>query len=283
MYLKPLLHLLLILLLLCGSFMLTEKTVSVVREYDDIMIMLKEQEKKYYRKPQEAKIVEDTIIPGLKGQQIDIDKSYSNMRRYGTFEESLIEFIDIFPKIRWKNYHDKYIIQGNSEKNMISLLFLVEHPQEDSKILDILKTKKIKATFFIDDQGIEKNMNFVQRLVEEGHEIGNAGYREKYDMYSFLKVDNLLKRRIKQPYYYCYSDKKDEKILEVCKNYKYYTILPTQSLDKDFYRIIKKQIRAGSIFLLKDSKELEEQLPTILNYILSKGYQIEPLQIHLEE
>ena len=71
--------------LLCFSFIYTEKTVTVVKEFDDIMIQIKEQNELYKILPTEATIADDTIIPGLNGSEIDIDKSYSKMKRYGKY------------------------------------------------------------------------------------------------------------------------------------------------------------------------------------------------------
>ncbi len=41
------------------------------------------------------------------------------------------------------------------------------------KILDILKQKGVKATFFIVGENGETNPGLVQRILAEGHEIGN--------------------------------------------------------------------------------------------------------------
>ena len=51
------------------SFIYTEKTVMVVREYDDIMINIKKQ--KNIEKI-DSIIIEDTIIPGILERKINI-------------------------------------------------------------------------------------------------------------------------------------------------------------------------------------------------------------------
>ncbi|WP_246096646.1 polysaccharide deacetylase family protein [Paenibacillus sinopodophylli] len=46
-------------------------------------------------------------------------------------------------------------------------------------ILDILKEKGVKATFFVVGQQVKKNPEVLQRIVEEGHSIGNHTYNHK--------------------------------------------------------------------------------------------------------
>lgn len=46
-------------------------------------------------------------------------------------------------------------------------------------ILDILKEKEVKATFFVVGQQVKKNPEVLQRIAEEGHAIGNHTYSHK--------------------------------------------------------------------------------------------------------
>lgn len=46
-------------------------------------------------------------------------------------------------------------------------------------ILDILKDKGVKATFFVVGQQVAKNPEVLQRIVDEGHAIGNHTYNHK--------------------------------------------------------------------------------------------------------
>jgi poly-beta-1,6 N-acetyl-D-glucosamine synthase len=49
-------------------------------------------------------------------------------------------------------------------------------PSYTPKILDILKKYNIKATFFIVGQNAQENPDIIQRMYNEGHEIGNHSY-----------------------------------------------------------------------------------------------------------
>ena len=56
-------------------------------------------------------------------------------------------------------------------------------PSENtSKILDILKERNIKATFFVVGFDDEASRELYQRIVAEGHTLGMHSYSHKYDM-----------------------------------------------------------------------------------------------------
>ncbi len=51
------------------------------------------------------------------------------------------------------------------------------HPVHTEKLLDGLKARGVKATFFLMGENIEGNEELVQRMRDEGHLIGNHSYR----------------------------------------------------------------------------------------------------------
>ncbi len=71
----------------------------------------------------------------------------------------------IFGQIFWK---------GAPGKNLVALTF-DDGPNEPftSQIADILKEKKIGATFFIVGQNAVRSSGSIRRLFDEGHELGN--------------------------------------------------------------------------------------------------------------
>ena len=136
------------------SFFYTEKTVSVVKEYDDIMITLKNNQNKYNKIYENAIINKDTIIPGISGSKVDLNKSYSKMKRYGKYNESLIVIKKIKPKISIDN-NKKCIISGNKKIKNISLVFI----GDIDNIINILDKKNVKGNFIVSNDWIENNMN----------------------------------------------------------------------------------------------------------------------------
>ena len=61
---------LLLLIFSSFSFYLMQKTISFIKEKDDVMLSLKNIEDKYYQKQVDAIINQDTIIPGLNGYKV---------------------------------------------------------------------------------------------------------------------------------------------------------------------------------------------------------------------
>lgn len=53
------------------------------------------------------------------------------------------------------------------------------HPTLTPKLLDILKEKGVKATFFVLGQCVTANPDVLKRAADEGHEIGNHSYDHK--------------------------------------------------------------------------------------------------------
>lgn len=90
-----------------------------------------------------------------------------------------IEFNNTDMLITNETYDDlpsSYMIKrlGSSDPKKIALTF-DDGPNSDytPKILDILKLKKVPATFFVTGVNIQNNIPLIRREYKEGHEIGN--------------------------------------------------------------------------------------------------------------
>jgi len=197
--------------LVCFSFFYTEKTTSVVKELDDIMIKIKEQAPSYNSEVVEALVSENTIVPGISGKEVDINSSYQKMRKMGVFNEDYFEYKYIKPKELLKNNLDKYIVGGNSKKNEVSLIFLVSERSKIEEVLNIIDKRNIKANFFVDGNWFEKNNEEVIELIEDGHNVGNLSYNKNYQDSSFIWMDTIIKKIGNQNISYCYKteNKKD--------------------------------------------------------------------------
>lgn len=269
--------------LLCFSFIYTEKTVTVVKEFDEIMVQIREQNDSYKVEAVDATVTSNTIIPGISGSEIDIDKSYSKMKRYGKYNEKLLEYKDVRPNISLHNNINKYIVQGNKNKNMISLLFLVESSDSISRILNTLSNKKVKATFFVDGAWVEKNNEVLIQIINEGHEIGNLGYNYSYTNSSFSWLDNKIKKVSGQKYGYCYSENDNKQTLSICSVNSNYIIRPNIIVKDNPTITVKDNIVPGSFISLPINETVMEELPVIIDFINSKGFSINTLGVHLEE
>ena len=102
-----------LIILICFTFIYTEKIIDISIQQDEIMIKLKEIETNYKIEPINAKINEDTIIPGKKGKYLDLENSYKQMKKIGYYEESKLSYKYLYPETSIYNNLNKYIINGN--------------------------------------------------------------------------------------------------------------------------------------------------------------------------
>lgn len=269
--------------LLCISFIYTEKTVTVVKEFDDIMIQIKAKAEKDNVAFEDATIVKNTIVPGITGSMIDVDSSYSKMKRYGKYNEKLLVYTESKPNVSLMDNIDKYVIGGNKQKNMVSLLFLVKSNDSIDNILKILEEKEVHATFFIDGSFAEKNNDKLIEIINKGHDIGNLSYNMNYSHHSYAWLDATIKKISKQKNGYCYTENESKSIRSVCSMSSNYTIIPSLVVNSNPMITIKQNIKAGDFISLPVCSEVEQELALIISFIQSKGYSIESLSNHLRE
>ncbi len=66
---------------------------------------------------------------------------------------------------------------GNTEEKALSLMVNVDWGEDVlPDMLNVFKSKNVKATFFVTGKFAEKFPQLVQDIAEQGHEIGNHGY-----------------------------------------------------------------------------------------------------------
>lgn len=71
--------------------------------------------------------------------------------------------------------------KANTQEKVIALTFDDgPDPIDTPDILDILKEKNVRATFFVLGQAVQANSYLLKRLVLEGHEIGNHSFNHDY-------------------------------------------------------------------------------------------------------
>lgn len=216
--------------------------------------------------PVNAIIEDNTIVPGLKGRKIDLDKSYDEMRVGGVFREDALVYKDIYPSNTLSNNKDKYIIKGNNNKNKVSLLYILNSNEFEALInLD-------NITLFISHNYL--TINNINRLKnKEIYTYGNNGiYNDKV-----LTIDNaIIERASKNKSIYCLAKEKNKDILEICNKKNMYVVLPNIIGN---YMEIKNNLSNGSIILLNNLNNIQ----VITKYINSKGYEIVALSELLEE
>jgi peptidoglycan/xylan/chitin deacetylase (PgdA/CDA1 family) len=70
--------------------------------------------------------------------------------------------------------------RGPAERPFVAMTFDDgPHPQNTPRLLDMLRARNIKATFYVIGRSVDNYPQIVRRIVAEGHEIGNHTYTHR--------------------------------------------------------------------------------------------------------
>ena len=243
-------------LLVIVSFIYTEKATLVVKEYDKLMLDIKENTSIYNKTKMESIIKDNTIIPGVTGKTVDADKSYSNMKFNNKFDPNLISYKLDYPKIRLKDNKDKYIIK--TQKEEVSLIIKI-NKSFNSSILNI----DDKVSFYMDNSFIKNNTLLVSDLVSKKYTILN-------------NQNDYLKNVVGQKNTYCLAKDINDKILSQCKSNSH-TVIPNIIFSNNYFKF-NKELSSGSIILTDLSN-----YKSVLKIVKNKGYKIVSLDELLSE
>lgn len=277
---KKLKNYLILFLLLIGSMYYTNKSITTLNENDSIMQEIKKTKEKYEITPVNAMVEKDWIIPGVNGITIDYEKSYHNMKKYGSYNESLTVLKEIMPTISIENHYEYPITKGNSEKREVAFIIKVEE-KDPSKIMEIINQERIVATFFIDGDDIEKYASFIRKYSQNEYEI--SSFQKKYNT-SMLKaskayLENITKQKTK----YCYIEEENKKLEKFCVKEKMHRIKPIHIEEKNMYQDISNTLENGMIYSIKITEDTEKELKSSIDYIKKRGYQFSTLKELLKE
>ena len=231
--------------LVCFSFFYTEKAAEIVRMNDPIMKVILQNSSYYEIEPVNAIITGDEIIPGLNGRTVNINESYSNMKKINRYQESLLVFDEVLPEIILE--YDKYVVQGNDTIQQVALIFKVDSISNLKQVSKILLDKNVVATFFIDGDVIQANLDEIENLASDGYEIENLGYQGTYSKERFTWTNNMIETLTDSKAKYCYTEYKNSDILDLCSSHKMYTIQPTVYTGNYPFLSVKKNLENGSM------------------------------------
>ena len=262
------------------SFFYTDKVIEVIREEDKVMIELTSIEDTYRIEAVDATIIGNTIIPGLNGSVINIDDSYNKMKNLGIFDKNLLIYNDIVPNISITNNKDKFIIKGNNNKQMVSIIFILDNDKYLDDINKILSLKQVKANYFVTYSYLINNSTKIKDIDHEFYSYGDNGL---YSNDNLLFSNNLLTRIKNNNAIYCLAKDMEENILNICSKNNLYTVTPSIIGSTNPYNTIKDKLTSGSIILLSMNKETLNELSTIIDYIKGKGLKIDTLSNLLNE
>ncbi|NCO65910.1 MAG: hypothetical protein COW32_10120 [Candidatus Aquicultor secundus] len=174
------------------------------------------------------------------------------------------------------------------------------------QILDVLKEKGVKATFFTVGLHVKKYPDIARRIVDEGHDIGNHTYTHKdlvpttrrMILAQVHKTDQVIQRitgvstNLFRPPRGIYSSAVRRLLVDE-KGYRL-ILWTVSSVDwrglspRSILRRIARYARPGAILLFHDSGALVrregasrentvESLPLVIDYLQAKGYEIVPI------
>jgi|SRR5690606_6834080 len=165
-------------------------------------------------------------------------------------------------------------------------------PDVTPEILNILKEYDIKATFFCVGDNVRKHPDIFQRILDEGHRIGNhtynhlKGWKTSYEEYikNVESCNQLVKADLFRPPY-GRGTRKQYRELE-----KLYKIIMWDVMSGDFdlaispeqcLRNVTRNIENGSIIVFHDNLKAKKRvlyaLPRTIEYGLARGYTFKTL------
>jgi hypothetical protein len=89
------------------SFYYTDKIIDFSKKSDPLMIKIEKAKSVYETSPVNGIVTSNTMMVGVSGKKIDIDKSYEKMKKINQYNEELLEYINIKPSITMKYNNDK--------------------------------------------------------------------------------------------------------------------------------------------------------------------------------
>ena len=270
-----------LLTLILFSFFYTDKVVEVIRENDKLMIELEQVSDNYKVNAINGIISGDKIKPGINGKKVNIEKSYKQMKEKGIFDENLIKYDKIVPKINMSHNQNKYIIGGNKERNMVSIVFILDNKKYLKKVEDLSISKDVMINYFVTyDYLVDNSTNITKMTNSEFYNYGSDG---EYSPDNILFANNLISRITDNEAIYCLTKYKNEKVLNLCSENSLYTILPNIIVKNDPYSEVKKSLASGSIILMEMDNDSTTELGIIVDYIRGKGYDVVGLSKMLSE
>ena len=267
--------------LIVFSFFYTDKVVNVIRETDPLMNEIEEVVNLYKVDYVDGVIKDNTIVPGLNGREVNVEKSYKRMREVGGFDKNMIEYDVITPKVSISNNKDKFIRRGNNNKQMVSIVFILDDDKYLDRLENIAVSKEVIINYFVTYDYLVSNSTTITKMVNR--EIYNYGDLGEYTPDNILFANNLISRITNNEAIYCLSNNKNDKVIKLCSSNNLYTIYPSIIVGNNPYNEVKSEVSSGSIILMEMNNDTVTEIGIIIDYIRGKGLKIGGLSSLLSE
>ncbi len=133
------------------------------------------------REPVNAQVDEgkERIIPELNGLEVDREATVERIMGAQPGERLEPVYSEITPSLCWDHYPGLPAEEGNPRKPCVALMINVAWGEEElPEMLDVLEKEKARATFFLVGRWAEQNEAFIEKIADDGHELGNHGYSD---------------------------------------------------------------------------------------------------------
>lgn len=187
------------------------------------------------------------------------------------------------------------VFRGDTSRKVVYLTFDDGPiPEVTPALLDILREADVKATFFMVADNVRKYPKLAERVVAEGHRVGNHTFNHfrgtKYSTAEYManvaKAAEILPKTnlFRPPYGRLRFAEKRALLMQG------YTIVLWDVLTHDYdaaysterlVEIVRKYVRKGSIINFHDSVKSNERMlaaiPQVFDYLKNEGYSFDIL------
>jgi probable sporulation protein (polysaccharide deacetylase family) len=243
--------------------------------------------------PSNAKIDEVwKAIPGYNGITVDIEASYKNMKKIGTFNEKKLVYKQTEPSVHLNDLTPSPIYRGHPDKPMVSFIINVAWGNEYlPEMLATLKKHQVKASFFLEGRWVKNNPELAKMIVSAGHEVGNHSYTHP-DMKrisaaqtrdQLLKTNEVIEAATgkKSIWFAPPSGSYRDETVTIAAEFKMKTVMWTvdtidwqkPSPNQLINRVISK-ISNGSMVLMHPTESTAKSLDTLITRIEEEGLKL---------
>jgi len=236
------------------SFYYTDKCVNLLKRKDPLMQEIIKKSKEYNTCPINAIITNNTVIPGVSGLNINLDKSYKKMKKLGNFDEALLVYEEIQPSLSYKDYYNKIIVSNNQNKKL-SLIFNIKDLDIYNEIANTLSKYNLKGNYFFQNSFLSNNIDEISQINDT------------------ILVNNLTNlSNYKNIIDYCLVQEISNSI--PCQNNQKYTILSGLNIDNYHLTYTKNNYTNSNIITYTFNKNNIKDLDLVINYLLNNNRKI---------
>lgn len=264
---KKIIEYICITLLFGVSLIYTENITNIAKNNDPIMKNIKNVSNEYKVESVNAEVSDKDITPGINGCEIDIDKSYENMKKINSFTDKMLKYKDLIPEISITNIFDKYIGSGNKNYRNVSIVIYIKN-----KLDDINNITNVKLNVFLDSSILTNG----KVDISQNKKIYNGGDNLNYTDVTIEWMNDVISDSYNVSKYCLNKDRNDDN-LSICSKNKMHTISPKLIVNKSNLYEIKTLVQNGSIIYFDENNI--DKISEISDYLIKKGYNI----VYLDE